>query len=130
VAKDLAMKRELSPAGADVCLRTRSAGPPAVDPLAGSLPRPPSTLDPIDDARRALDELEMTRPSTRPAVVKRCACGRAFELSAWCALPLVGTHRDEVDRKEDLELRSCPCGSTIAVNLALAGLPTMMPVRE
>lgn len=48
---------------------------------------------------------------------KSCACGAAYDESAWRALPLVGVqHLD--DGAPPLELRNCTaCGSTIAIEL-------------
>jgi hypothetical protein len=45
---------------------------------------------------------------------KACGCGRTHSLAAWIALPLVGHQKDDV---EDLELKDCQCGSTLAVLL-------------
>jgi hypothetical protein len=44
-------------------------------------------------------------------IVKSCACGRTFTAHTWKLLAKVGHHRDFVEK---LELRNCPCGSTIA----------------
>lgn len=44
--------------------------------------------------------------------IKRCACGQAWTLEGWRSLFLAGRLKDEV---EDLELRTCTCGSTIAL---------------
>ena len=49
---------------------------------------------------------------------KSCACGQLFEYrSDWEALGLVGEMPgwDDQDRDITLELRNCPCGSTLAV---------------
>ncbi len=53
----------------------------------------------------------MASPDPRE-VIKTCGCGRMHTRAAWRALPFKGTQCDEVDH---LELRDCPCGSTIAV---------------
>jgi hypothetical protein len=45
-------------------------------------------------------------------IVKSCACGRTFTAHTWKLLAKVGHHRDFVEK---LELRNCPCGSTIAM---------------
>lgn len=46
---------------------------------------------------------------------KRCSnCGRTFSATAWAALPCIGT---QSDGEIMLELRNCPCGSTIAVDV-------------
>jgi len=47
-------------------------------------------------------------------IVKRCACGRTFTDHEWSLLQFLGTMVDEV---ESIELRNCPCGSTIAVEV-------------
>ncbi len=46
---------------------------------------------------------------------KFCGCGRSFLRREWAALPAVGHQRfpDEFP----LELRNCPCGTTLAVNV-------------
>lgn len=43
---------------------------------------------------------------------KRCGCGRTFDALAWAELPYVGR---QDDGEELLELRNCPCGTTLAV---------------
>lgn len=55
---------------------------------------------------------------TREPFSKRCACGRTHNLAAWLALPDRGHQKDDV---EDLELRDCPCGSTLAVLMLPTG---------
>jgi hypothetical protein len=45
-------------------------------------------------------------------MVKRCGCGRCFTRAQWRELQYVGAQVDDI---ETLELRNCPCGSTIAV---------------
>jgi hypothetical protein len=47
---------------------------------------------------------------------KRCACGLTYDAEAWHALPLCGAMRDDV---KALELRTCACGSTIAVQVCI-----------
>ena len=47
---------------------------------------------------------------TRSAVVV-CSCGRPYSESAWQALPWCG---DQPDGELVLEMRDCPCGSTIS----------------
>ena len=47
---------------------------------------------------------------------KSCACGRSHTKSEWPRLALVGVQRD-FDERPRLELRNCPCSSTIAVEL-------------
>jgi hypothetical protein len=49
---------------------------------------------------------------TNPKVCGRCA--RSFTQAEWAALPLLGV---QVFPDEKLELRNCPCGSTLAVPL-------------
>lgn len=50
------------------------------------------------------------------AETKVCGCGIAHDHIGWSALPVAGVMRDDV---EALELRNCPCGSTIAVQLCI-----------
>jgi hypothetical protein len=45
---------------------------------------------------------------------KACSCGRAYTPETWKTLPLCGVQDDDV---EIMELRTCPCGSTIAIVL-------------
>ena len=44
--------------------------------------------------------------------IKSCMCGNAFSAYTWKLLPRVGYHKDWAEK---LELRNCPCGSTIAI---------------
>jgi hypothetical protein len=56
-----------------------------------------------------------------PFEPKYCRCGRAYSmLDTWRALPLVGYMPDEDET--DLELRNCPCGSTIAIVVERRGV--------
>lgn len=45
-------------------------------------------------------------------ILKTCGCGRTFTVEEWRELPGCGRMPDE---EGDLDLRHCPCGSTIAV---------------
>lgn len=56
-------------------------------------------------------ELDDTLPPPPP---KHCACGASYAGTEWLKLPYVGVIDDGVDR---LELRTCPCSSTIAIEL-------------
>lgn len=50
---------------------------------------------------------------------KACACGARYVNSTWGALALVGyvcCPADATGPADHLELRNCPCGSTIAVD--------------
>jgi hypothetical protein len=49
-----------------------------------------------------------------PLLVKRCGCGLEYDARSWSDLPLAGYQTDDI---ENLELRNCPCGSTLAVHL-------------
>ena len=49
-------------------------------------------------------------------VVKHCACGRYFDNEGWQRLPLVG-RMDDAEGGE-LELRNCPCKSTLSIPVA------------
>ena len=44
--------------------------------------------------------------------VKQCACGQSFTIEQWRRLKRLGELDDGVDL---LELRDCPCGSTLAI---------------
>jgi hypothetical protein len=49
--------------------------------------------------------------------MKRCACGREYDAETWPKLPLAGYSRNGREAAgELLELRHCPCGSTIAID--------------
>jgi len=44
---------------------------------------------------------------------KKCTlCPRVHDQKSWAQLEYVGTTRDDI---EELELRNCPCGTTLAV---------------
>jgi len=51
---------------------------------------------------------------------KSCGCGRIFFIKEWLALPFVGVGIYEVEDGDELvqESRNCPCGSTLARNVA------------
>lgn len=50
--------------------------------------------------------------------MKRCtSCGRVHSPADWAALPLVGVQRFEDPEEPPLELRNCPCRSTLAIEL-------------
>jgi len=66
----------------------------------------------IGSTTKVTDIVELRQ--LRGPVIKRCACGAAFTQRQWNALKLVGYHSDDV---EELELRNCGCGSTIAITL-------------
>ena len=55
---------------------------------------------------------------------KACGCGRVFSAHEWETLQFVGKMIDEV---ETLEMRNCPCGSTIAVQSVDEHAPTQRP---
>jgi len=52
-----------------------------------------------------------------PVSFKVCGCGREHDAASWSDLPLVGFMDLDADGDERLELRNCPCGSTVAVEL-------------
>ena len=62
----------------------------------------------------------MSSAISRPTVkVCRC-CWREYSRPAWEDLLEVGTQPDEVDalgQEWALELRNCPCGSTLAMRI-------------
>ena len=58
------------------------------------------------------DALADTIPAA--PLVKRCACGRTFTAHEWSLLVFVGRM---MDPEESIELRNCPCGSTVAIEV-------------
>lgn len=54
---------------------------------------------------------------------KRCSCGVAHDEASWSRLGMVG---ELDDGEERIEIRNCPCGSSIAILLgpSLACAPT------
>lgn len=54
------------------------------------------------------------RDTSPPPPPKQCLCGASYPADAWQKLPYVGIMDDGIDR---LELRNCPCSSTIAIEL-------------
>lgn len=65
-----------------------------------------STLPPPPDRRAFAAPVEWS---------KTCACGRVHDFDAWASLPLAGEMAG--GNGERLELRTCPCKSTIAIVL-------------
>ncbi len=55
----------------------------------------------------------MTRPM--PIVGRVCACGLHHDTHSWKVLPYVG--KMDAGNGGLLEMRNCPCGSTLAVEL-------------
>lgn len=52
---------------------------------------------------------------------KTCGCGREYTAAGWQALPIKGYLLTEDDEGQyELEMRNCPCGSTIAVEEKLS----------
>ncbi len=53
--------------------------------------------------------------------VRVCACGRRYDSSRWELLPRVVKNRGIMDDGDGgyLELRNCPCGSTLAEEITL-----------
>jgi hypothetical protein len=47
-------------------------------------------------------------------IIKTCTCGMGYTKEEWEELPYVGEMADEV---EALEMRSCPCQTTISIPL-------------
>ncbi|KKL09617.1 hypothetical protein LCGC14_2564070 [marine sediment metagenome] len=54
-----------------------------------------------------------------PVVVKRCGCGHSYTLEDFRRLPFVGAQRLSNDgkRPEQLELRQCGCGTSLAIGI-------------
>lgn len=68
------------------------------------------------------------RPQKAPAWSKRCTnCPAVYSLAEWRALPAVG---NQDDGTEFLELRNCPCGSTLEVEVARPQPPAPPPVER
>jgi DNA-binding response OmpR family regulator len=57
----------------------------------------------------ALDEVAQERRAE-----KRCGCGRVYDAISWAALPFVAEMDNGREVGERLELRRCPCRSTLA----------------
>lgn len=58
----------------------------------------------------------MSCPATiLPPPFKKCGCGKHFTMAQWNCLSLVGAQDYEEDGDQKLELRNCPCGSTIGI---------------
>ena len=75
-------------------------------------PFDPSALAHVLRARAPSPEPSATQ--LPPHVVKRCSCGREFTRSTWAALPRCG--RMHLARRDaTVELRNCPCGSSMAL---------------
>jgi len=48
---------------------------------------------------------------------KKCGCGLSYSLETWCALPHPKSAVWPIDEHEALEMRDCPCKSTLCVQL-------------
>ncbi|MDE3097486.1 MAG: hypothetical protein KGK07_15985 [Chloroflexota bacterium] len=73
-----------------------------------------------DAIQRLSKMFAKTRDVREEAAFKRCECGRTFTRAEWRQLPLTGTMKDDAiydghPERTLIELRNCPCGSTIAV---------------
>jgi CheY-like chemotaxis protein len=77
----------------------------------GAIPIVPK-WQPVKDLLAAIDEV-----SEPPSSTKHCACGRSYDAATWAALPWVGEIDNGREVGERMELRDCPCGSTIAREL-------------
>lgn len=49
------------------------------------------------------------------SIVKECDCGRRFSAESWAELTLLGTMDNGRGLGELVELRQCPCGSTLTL---------------
>jgi CheY-like chemotaxis protein len=75
-------------------------------------PFDPSALDHVLRARAPAPEA--SDPQLPRDVVKRCSCGREFTRAQWAELPRCG--RMHLARRDAMvELRNCPCGSSMAL---------------
>jgi CheY-like chemotaxis protein len=76
-------------------------------------PFDPSVLDYVLRAQPSSSALPLELPRH---VVKRCSCGRDYTLAQWLVLPRGG--RMNLSRRESVvELRHCPCGSSMVLQL-------------
>jgi hypothetical protein len=53
----------------------------------------------------------------RSPIIKVCSCGQEYTLEEWSALPYVGLFDIDEDDDQAAEMRNCPCGSSIAIEL-------------
>lgn len=49
------------------------------------------------------------------SMIKQCGCGRSFTEETWRALDYCGRMDLGEEDEPALELRNCPCGSTLAI---------------
>lgn len=79
------------------------------DAFVSAFPLPP---------RLPREEIETVRPEPGPepefSWPKSCGCGRTHTAEAWPSLPYCGVQKGDSE-VADLQLRHCPCGSTLAV---------------
>jgi CheY-like chemotaxis protein len=77
-------------------------------------PFDPSALEHVLRALPSSPELLVT--ALPRGVVKRCSCGREYTRSQWFGLPRCG--RMHLARRDTVvELRNCPCGSSLSLQL-------------
>lgn len=62
-----------------------------------------------------------THPVSSP-VIAHCGCGRSFTAQDWLDLYIVGVQESGTDYSM-LDLRNCPCRSTIAIEVPLCVNP-------
>lgn len=93
-------------------------------PSSQSLPHPECARCLVLSARLRSRPAE---PLPEGAVVKRCACGRAYTLEDWYALERNGLQA-LIDHGACLDLRACAgCGSCIALPMRLIPTPEVEP---
>lgn len=96
----------------------------AAPPRRQSLPHPECARCLVLSARLGQ---RTTAPPADGAIVKRCACGRAYTLEEWYALKREGLQA-VIDHVACLDLRSCAdCGSCIALPMRLTPAPEVEP---
>lgn len=69
------------------------------------------------EGRRVTEIIGRGQENPARRIFKRCRCGRTFTKAQWEELPYVGVQPTYDERGSMLELRNCPCGSTIAVEM-------------
>lgn len=71
---------------------------------------------PADCEEAAALSLGIVRSTIGRDIIKSCKCGRSYTRAEWQSLPLRG-HQDQGDDFPVLELRDCPCRSTLGIEI-------------
>lgn len=73
----------------------------------------------------------IARPEPSPLVAECQRCGQLFELEQWLRLHLCGEqHIHDKQGAVCLELRNCPCGDTLSVEIACDAFEENCEVRS